>query len=363
VALDKDGCLQLFLVADGAAPDAAGQIFQNGQRSPAQAGARGVGADEWSGWHALDARFTHGWSTTVGTTIVRGADGLLNLFVMSANRGVLEENWWSDYTNSTMIGHYQQTERGQWNGPELRTSIETCIEVEGRSDYRCTSKLPVKLVAALNSDGRLELFANAGDLEAKRRGVPGITHIPAHLWHVRQTSEHGKNWGSGNLDMPPLAAGDADADYEGQATQPAVVLNHEGNLEVYVWGNIDHGIWVKKEHPGVEGRWLPWRNLGGSQEWICPVVIGDRNNMLTVLATSKTSDTMWHLTQVLDDSGQSVWPEEWQPVTNDAGAGTTPATDTLQAITNQDGRIELFASGPDNTGFIHTSQKVPGRWD
>jgi hypothetical protein len=363
VALDNKGCLQLFLVANGTAPGAQGQVFHCKQRSPGLAGTRDSGAGEWSEWHTLDGRHSHGWSTTVGPSVVRDADGQLNLFVMSANRGVLEENWWSDYTNSTGIGHYQENEDGSWSGPELRLAIETCIEMEGRPDYTCTSKLPVKLASALNSDGRLELFANAGDMDAKRRGVPGTTHIPAYLWHARQTREHSKNWSSGDLSMPPLAAGDVDTGYDGQATQPAVVLGHEGNLELYVWGNSDHHIWLRKQDPSVEGRWLPWSNLGGSEEWTCPVVVGDRDNMLTVLATNAASGTMWYLAQALDGGGQAVWPEEWQLVRNDVEAGATPAADSLQAITNRDGCIELFASGPDNTGFFHMSQNAPGKWD
>src|SRR6476660_4838676 len=149
VGLSGKGCLEVFVVADGAPAYGRGQIFHNRQTNP------NGGEDDWTGWHGLDSRATNGWSTDVGPTIVRNADGLLDLFVMSANRGVYETYWWSDYTNSTAVGHYRQTADGKWNGPELRIYIETCIEVEGRDDYLCHSKLPVKLVPALNGGGLL----------------------------------------------------------------------------------------------------------------------------------------------------------------------------------------------------------------
>jgi hypothetical protein len=362
VALDNNGCLQLLLVADGTTPYAPGQIFHNGQRS---AGAHGGGADEWIGWQSLDARYAQGWSNSVGPTVVRGTDGRLNLFVMSANRGVLEEKWWSDYTNSTNIGHYQQNQDGSWTGPEIRLSIETCIEVEGRPDYICKSKLPIRLAASLNSDGRLELFANAGDLQAKRRDVSGITYIPAYLWHARQTGDHSKNWGFSDFPMPPTTAGDMKTDYDAQPARPAepvVVPNHEGNLELYVWGQTDHHVWSRKQDPTVEGRWLPWCNVGGPKELGRPVVVSDRNHMLTVLATNMTSDTILTLSQSLDDGGRAVWPEEWQSIAAGAEGEAAPGTAILQAATNQDGRIEIFTDAPDNSGFLHMYQSSPGKW-
>ena len=375
VVLSNKGCLEVFLVADGnsgehgngAAPNRSGQIFHNSQSAPSQ-DARDAGGGMWAGWHDLDARYANGWSTAIGVTAVRNADGRLNLFVMSANRGVLEEKWWSDYTNSTMIGHYQQTERGQWNGPELRISIETCIEVEGRPDYSCKSRLPVKLAAALNSDGRFELFANAGGLDAKRRGRQGITCIPAYLWHARQTSEHGKNWGTSDFPLPPtptmptvphVAIDSTTTRYEDQATQPSAILNHEGNLELYMWGNVDHNVWVLKQDPTVAGRWLPWRSIGDSKEWRHPVVVANQNNVLTVLAVDMTSNGIWYLDQFLNNEDQAVWSSEWQPISENEDA-----TDTrlLHAIIDHDGRIELFASGPDNVGFRHRYQTTPGKW-
>jgi hypothetical protein len=223
------------------------------------------------------------------------------------------------------------------------------------------------LAAALNSDGRLELFANAGDLEAKRRGVPGITYIPAYLWHVRQSGNHSRNWGSSDFPMPPappappaVAGVDmVDTHYGARATQPSVVLNHEGNLEVYVWGNIDHGIWVKKQDPAVEGRWLPWVNIGGAGGWRRPVVVGDGNNLLTVLASNMNSNEIWYLTQDVDSEGRAVWPAEWHPITED-GDGDEQGRELLHAIINQDGRIELFASGSARMGFSYKYQNKQG---
>ena len=38
------------------------------------------------------------------------------------------------------------------------------------------------------------------------------------------------------------------------------------------------------------------------------------------------------------------------------------ATAILQAATNQEGRIEIFADAPDNSGFLHMYQSSPGKW-
>lgn len=383
VGLSDSGCLEVFVVADGnysgndigngidadagtnIGTNGSGQIFHNRQIAPGEnaAGSEAVEGCQWTGWHTLEARYPSGWSTIIGATVVRDAEGLLNLFVMSANRGALREEWLSDYTNSTGVGHYQQTSDGKWSGPELCVYIETCIdagvEVEGRADYRCKSKLPVKLIAALNSDHRLELFANAGGLEAKRRGVSGTVHVRPHLWYARQKSDTGKNWGSDALPMPPAATGRGNTEYDAPATQPSVIVNHEGNLEVYVWGNTDHGIWVRKEDPSVEGRWPAWHNIGDSREWRRPMVVGDRNNVLTVLASSMISNTIWYLTQFLDDKGRAVWPGEWHAIAEDGDDGRT---ELVHAVTNQDGRIELFASQPDSVGFVHKYQDKAGQW-
>jgi len=55
----------------------------------------------------------------------------------------------------------------------------------------------------------------------------------------------------------------------------------------------------------------------------------------------------------------TVWSEDWQPVGND---WDTSGEELLHGITNSDGRIELFASGPDNLGFRHKYQDSPGKW-
>jgi hypothetical protein len=112
----------------------------------------------------------------------------------------------------------------------------------------------------------------------------------------------------------------------------------------------------------VEGRWLPWCNVGGPKELGRPVVVSDRNHMLTVLATNMTSDTILTLSQSLDDGGRAVWPEEWQSIAAGAEGEAAPGTAILQAATNQDGRIEIFTDAPDNSGFLHMYQSSPGKW-
>jgi hypothetical protein len=357
VGLSGKGGLELFLVADSAPTAGGGQIFHNRQTDP------NGGEGEWTGWHTLDASESNGWNTHVGPTVIRNADGLLELFVMLADRGVYEEYWWSDYTSSTGIGHYSQTEDGKWKGPEVRQYIETCIEVEGRDDYLCRSDLPVRLVPALNSRGRLELFATVGDLEAKRRGVPGLTHIPVSLWHAWQAEAPVRNWWDSSFSMPgtrpDARLGHTEGGYHNPAVQPVVALDHDGRLELFLLGVGDQDIWVRQQNQVVQSGWSSWRSIGRSREWRHPVVVGDQHNFLTVFASSMTSGAVWYLAHHLNDHNETVWSEDWQPIGDDRD---TSGEELLHGITNSDGRIELFASGPDNLGFRHKYQDSPGKW-
>jgi hypothetical protein len=345
--------LEVFMVADTTPTNGHGQIFHNRQTNP------NGGEGEWTGWHTLDANNTSGWSAIVGPAVVRNADGLLDLFVMSADRGIYTESWWSDYSNSTAVGHYRQTEDDKWSGPELRIYIETCIEVEDDPAYQCESKLPVKLIPSLNSNDRIELFANVGELETKRRGLPGLTYIPASLWHSWQGDGHSKNWWTGSFPMPPIVADHGETEYESQAAQPLVALDHDGRLGLYMWGATDHDVWVRKQDPNVQGGWSSWFSIGKSKEWRRPIIVAGQNNILTVFASSMTSNSVWYLAQHLNDDEATVWSDDWQTVDD---VGDTSGADLLHAITNQDGRIELFASGPGNVGFRHKYQDASGKW-
>jgi hypothetical protein len=278
LGLSHNGGVEVFLVADCNATDGRGQIFHNMQ----------IDGDEraWSGWHVLDAAQTSGWSTTVCPSVVRNSDGFLDLFVMFADRRLHGGYWWSDYTNSTPVGHFRQSPDGRWSGPDIRTYIETCISEEVGDDYCCNSQLPVKLVAALNSTGRLELFANAGDFEAKRGRSPDLSHIPANVWHSWQGNAPVRRWWSGNFPMPDVEPNAASAKYHIDATQPIVALDHDGSLEIFLGGTTDGEIWVKKQDPVVSNGWSSWLKIGSSKGWRRPIVTNNQGNTLTVFASS-----------------------------------------------------------------------------
>jgi len=361
VCMSGRGCLELFVVADGTPPYAKGQIFHNKQTHLDE------GEGTWTGWHGLDAKDTDGWSKDVGPTVVRNKDGFLDLFVMSADRGVLKEYWWSDYTSSTAVGHFSQTRDDTWSGPETRVSIETCVEVEGRTDYLCLSKLPVKLVSALNKEGRPELFASVGNLQAKRRGVQGLAHIPANLWHAWRGPGYVRNWWTGSLPMPPTKPGQPDAEYDSDAAQPLLIQGHDGTLELCMWDPANNDVWVRKQNTSIsmEGDWSPWLSIGASQQWGHPAVVSNRDKLLSVFATSQTSGSIWYTAQHLDDHEEAVWSQEWRPIDNGGGDAQTQdssGAELVHAIANQDGRIELFASGPDSVGFYHKYQARAGNW-
>jgi hypothetical protein len=164
--------------------------------------------------------------------------------------------------------------------------------------------------------------------------------------------------------MPPTDTGQPDAgnsEYDSAAAQPCAVQGHDGNLELFMWDSARGAIWARKQDFSIEGGWAPWQSLGGSQKWGHPTVASDGDNLISVFAPAQSSGAVWYLAQHVDESGEVMWAHEWQPVDSES-TPDEPGIDLLHAVTNYDGRIELFASGPDGMGFSHTFQQVPGKW-
>ena len=90
--------------------------------------------------------------------------------------------------------------------------------------------------AALNSDGRLEIFAI------------GTDHA---LWHIWQTAPHAGPWS-------------AWSSLGGVITStPAVAVNTDGRIEVFARGT-DGALWHIWQTAPHAGPWSTWSSLGGS---------------------------------------------------------------------------------------------------
>lgn len=176
---------------------------------------------------------------------------------------------------------------------------------------------------ALNSDGRLEVFA---------RGTDGA------LWHIWQTAPHAGPWSTWSS-----LGGSITSD-------PAVVVNSDGRLEVFARGT-DNALWhIWQDNPHA-GPWSAWNSLGGSiTSNPAPTVNSD--GRIEVFARG-TDNALWHIWQ--DNPHAGPW-SAW------ASLGGVITSDPVGPV-NSDGRIEVFARGTDNA-IWHIWQDNPhaGPW-
>jgi len=172
---------------------------------------------------------------------------------------------------------------------------------------------------AVNTDGRLEVFA---------RGTDNA------LWHIWQTAPHAGPWSA----WSSLA---------GSITStPAVAVNTDGRLEIFARGT-DHALWHIWQTAPHAGPWSAWSSLGGGIT-SDPTVAVNKDGRLEVFARG-TDDALWHIWQTVPHAAPwSAWASVGGGVTSDA-----------EAPVNSDGRIEVFARGTDNA-LWHIWQTAPG---
>jgi acylphosphatase len=177
--------------------------------------------------------------------------------------------------------------------------------------------------AALNSDGRVEVFA---------RGTDGA------LWHIWQTVAHAGPWS-------------AWASLGGVITSsPAVELNSDGRLEVFARGT-DHALWHIWQTVAHTASWSAWASFGGSIT-SDPGVALNSDGRLEVFARG-TDGALWHVWQTVAHGGPwSTWSSLGGVITSDPAVAL-----------NSDGRLEVFARGTDNS-LCHIWQTAPhaGPW-
>jgi acylphosphatase len=174
-----------------------------------------------------------------------------------------------------------------------------------------------------NSDGRLEVFA---------RGTDNA------LWHIWQTAPHTGPWSSW-ASLGGIITSD-----------PAVACNSDGRLEAFARGT-DNALWHIWQTAPHTGPWSGWASLGGIIT-SDPAVVVNSDGRLEVFARG-TDNALWHIWQTAPHAGPwSAWASLGGIITSD------PAT-----FVNSDGRIEVFARGTDNA-LWHIWQTAPhtGPW-
>jgi hypothetical protein len=207
--------------------------------------------------------------------------------------------------------------------------------------YSLSGKWTSPLAVGRTADGRLELFA---------RGVD------AALWHTWQVAQNDvySDWASlGGM----IAAG----------VTPAVALNADGRLEVFVVGGWD-GIMYHRWQDAPNGGWVGWASLGQWWPfWGSPTVGHNANGALELFIRTKNNrlQHLWQDTWFLWTSGISTPPSSWWWTDwYDFGSiplGVEYGGDPV-AVRNADGRLEVFQRGNDASLWHRRQLAATGDW-
>jgi hypothetical protein len=226
----------------------------------------------------------------------QNADGRLEVF----RRGSDDALW-----------HNWQRSSGGWSGWYSLGGVLTSSPAVGR-----------------NADGRLEVFAEGTD---------------GALWHKWQVAPNSGWSGWSSLGTPPGV----------EIFSPNVAMNADGRLVVFVGGAINDMVtgtfWQIRQMPA--GGWSGWDSLAGIGGNGVPIVATNADGRLELFEEG-TDGAIWHNWQV-EPSG-SVW-SGWNTL------GQPSKGHVIAPIMgrNADGRLEVFALGPD-CELWHIWQVTPG---
>jgi hypothetical protein len=317
VALNPDGCLDLFVVGDDLETEglgAGGALYHQRQTAP---------NDGWSGW---DSYGTGGPNLFGTPAVARGADGRLQLFALGDD-GALWHMWqtgpsgeWSYWvSHGTPPGLLLNSAPAVATGPDGRLEVFIVSQQatlwhrwqttpdNGWSDW-FSHGTPSGVLFGSDStpaiapsvDGRLELFTVGND---------------GALWHMWQTAT-GNGWSG-------WRSHDAPSGVKFQRIRPAVAPSADGCLELFVVGE-DNALWhIWQTAPNHDwSEWLcrgapPVPGLTGS-----PAVAPNADERLELFVIG-TDGALWHLWQTAPSGGWSPWLSH----------GTPPGISLLAAVT------------------------------
>jgi hypothetical protein len=272
---------------------------------------------DWTGWRSLGT--PPGRADSIGCPVLAvNKGGRLELFML--RRDVSTNGVWH---------RGQQTPGGDWSAwssldaPAGDPIIEDGLEV------------------ARNGDGRLEVFASAGE-----------------VWHRGQKTPGGdwSDWSS--LGAPPHGLSPNIA--------PLVARNKDGRLEVFM--NLFDGVWHRwQQTPG--GDWSDWTPLGrpDPEDRVASIAVApNADGRLLLVAnpagtglvpTTPTTTTpppasshsLWQRTQQFPGDSNIDW-RSWSPLVSTPGIGALRlASDPIQ-------RLHLFGALASGAGAFLASQ-------
>ncbi|MGO8670747.1 MAG: hypothetical protein ACLQVD_05205 [Capsulimonadaceae bacterium] len=288
VARNANGCLEAFGVGAGNALD---DTFQ----TVAYFG-------PWSPWASLGGP-AGGFNSN--PTVLVNSDTRLEVFARGGANNALWHNWQAPASSQTWSGWVSL-------GGPMNDGI--------KSDP----------AGADNLDGRLEVFVRGEDNA---------------LWHIWQTLPHAGPWS-------PWASLGSPLD-RGITSDPAVFTNSDGRLEVFARG-ADNALWHNWQAPASSPTWSGWVSLGSPlNDGITsdPAVALNTNGHLEVFVRG-ADKALWHVWQTNPHAGPwSAWASLDSPL--NGGITSDPV-----AIANSDGHLEVFARG-ENNALWHNWQAAP----
>jgi hypothetical protein len=186
--------------------------------------------------------------------------------------------------------------------------------------------------AAVNSDGRLEVFARGSDNA---------------LWHRSQASPGSGTWG-GWSSLGGVFTSD-----------PAAAVNSDGRLETFARGS-DNAIWHRSQVSPGSGTWTNWSSLGGVLTG-GPAAAMNLDGRLELFARG-SDNALWHRSQTSPGSGTwGGWSSLGGTVRDTSALSVAPAA-TAHVAANLDGRLDAFVSGLDR-GLWHRYQMTANTVD
>lgn len=133
-------------------------------------------------------------------------------------------------------------------------------------------------------------------------------------------------------------------------TSPVVERNLDGRLQVFVVGT-NNALWYRTQSSAGSNTWSGWQSLGGGlRDNSDPAVVRNSDGRLQVFVVG-VPNGLYYRTQT--SAGSNTW-SSYQSLGGGMDPNTSPAT-----VRNLDGRIEVFVLGTNNL-LYHRAQSSPG---
>jgi hypothetical protein len=280
--MNSDGRLQVFVVGTN------NQLFYKTQTAS--------GSNTWTGWTSLGG----GVKADTSPAVARNNDGRLQVFVVGTNSQLYYKTQSSPNSNIWS---------SSWTslGGGLRASTDP--------------------IAMANDDGRLQVF------------VVGTNNV---VYYKTQTSPNSATWSSSWTSL----GGGVKAD-----TSPAVARNHDGRLQVFLVGTNNQLQYRAQTSPNSNTWSSSWTSLSGTlRGGTDPAVIANSDGRLQVFVIG-TNNAVYYKAQ--SSPGSSTWSSSWTSLGGGVKADTGPA-----AARNTDGTLQAIVIGT-NSALYYKTQSPP----